>query len=103
MLISRAFAILAAIFLVVAFSLFMLTPEDLSLLQGLNRVNPGWLTHLHDGVRHGLGNAVWARAVVPVLARPVWLVPLCLGMICVGVASSSAGAADAGERSRRRS
>ena len=102
MLIYRFSAILAASLLVAAFSLFMLTPEDMSLLQGLSRLDPGLPVHLHSGTRHLLGNVVWGRVLVPVLARPVWLMPLCLGLIVAGLAYSFSGAA-AVERSRKRS
>jgi len=102
-MISRLLAVLAATLLVTAFSLFMLTPYDLSLAQGVTAMDPAMLRHLQSAVRHTIGAGSWTYLAVPVLARPVWLLPFCAGLICAGLANTFTASPDASERSRKRS
>ena len=99
---SRIFTVLAAILLVVAFGLIVLAPYDLPLVQGVTALDPALVAGAHAWVVRWLGTAVWAGAITPVLARPVWLIPLCLGMVCVGVATTT-NVPPARHRKRRRS
>jgi hypothetical protein len=99
---SRIFAVLAATLLVVTFGLIVLTPYDLPLGKGLAGFDPAMVARLHDGIVHVLGRGAWNWVVAPVLDRPVWLMPLSLGMVCVGVATSS-NRPPAARRTRRRS
>ncbi len=101
-IVSRTFTVLAAILLVVTFGLIVLAPYDMPLVQGVTAFDPGLLGRVHDVVEHWLGNTVWAVLITPVLARPVWLIPLSLGMVCVGVATTTNGP-PATHRTRRRS
>ena len=102
MLISRIFAVLAAVLLVFTFGLIVLTPYDLPLVQGLTAFDPGLVQRLHDFIVPVLGNGIWSRVVTPLLARPAWLMPLALGMVCVGVATTT-NVPPQTHRSRRRS
>lgn len=88
-LLSRSFAVLAAALFVLAFALAMLTHGAMSLLEGLARLDPGLphrVHHLLAGAFHGF---VWQRLALPLLVRPVWLVPACLGLVCAGVAATA--------------
>jgi hypothetical protein len=84
----RAFAILAAALLVCAFGLVMLTPDGMTLDEGVAALGPRAISDFRHTVQHILGPGAWSRLCMPLLVRPVWLIPLCLGMICAGVAAS---------------
>ncbi len=102
MLLSRIFTVLAATMLVVTFGLIMLTPYDMPLLQGLAAYDAGLAAHIHDTIAETLGSRVWTIAFKPLLDRPIWLIPLSLGMVCVGVATTT-NVPPATQRTRRRS
>ncbi len=102
MLVSRTFTVLAAVLLVAAFALIVLAPYDMPLVQGVTALDPAMLRHFQHAVLHTLGGHVWAGMVVPVLARPIWLIPLSLGMVCAGVAATTS-VPPAPHRTRRRS
>ena len=84
----RTFAIFAAALLVAAFGLAMLTPDGMTLDEGLAAMGPHAIGSFRHGVQHVLGAGAWTHLCMPLLVRPVWLIPLCLGMICAGVAAS---------------
>ena len=102
MLISRIFTVLAAILLVVTFGLIVLAPYDLPLVQGVTAFDPGLLERAHALIVHWMGTGTWAAVITPLLARPVWLIPLSLGMVCVGVATTT-NVPPTAHRTRRRS
>ncbi len=81
---ARIFAVLAALFLVSAVAIGTLTPQGLTLGQGLlmlDRGSPVWLKE------HSI-DWLWDWLWVPFLVRPLWLLPACLGLICAGMAAS---------------
>lgn len=82
MLASRIFAVLAAAFLVVAFALAALAPDDLSLASGLELVDHDWLVWLP---KHTVA-WLWEWIERPLLVRPVWLLPAAFGLVCGGAA-----------------
>ncbi len=88
-MISRTFTILAAILLVAAFGLLVLAPYDMPLVQGLGTLDPSLVERMQRSVVHALGHGAWGNIVTPVLARPIWLIPLSLGIVCVGVATTT--------------
>jgi hypothetical protein len=100
--VSRIFTVLAAILLVAAFGLIVLAPYDMPLVQGMTALDPTLLLHFRHAVLHSLGNGVWSGVITPLLARPIWLIPLGLGMVCVGVATTTNVPA-ASHRTHRRS
>lgn len=89
MTISRTFTLLAAALLVLAFALMVIPPATMSLAQGLSELNHGLVMRAQHVVQGALGSWAWLRVCVPVLVRPVWLVPLCLGLLCAGTAAST--------------
>ncbi len=102
MIVSRTFTILAATLLVAAFGLLVLAPYDLPLVQGLGALDATLVERMHRAVVHSLGRGVWGTLVTPLLARPIWLIPLSLGIVCVGVATTTNVPATT-HRTRRRS
>jgi hypothetical protein len=105
-LVSRIFTILAAALLVVAFALLVLPPEGLTLMQALAGMAEDapeqFLEQLQHDVTHTLGTFAWAKLLVPLLVRPVWLVPLALGLLCCGIAASTLPPAESPRRTGRR-
>ena len=81
---SRIFAVLAAVFLVAAVAIFALTPLGLTLGQALLQLDRTAL----DWTRANIAPWVWNNLALPLLLRPLWLVPACLGLVCAGVAGS---------------
>ncbi|MGH7210326.1 MAG: hypothetical protein ACREF1_02545 [Acetobacteraceae bacterium] len=99
---GRVFAILAAVLLVGAFALATLMAPDLSLGAALFLVSDHALRAAHDGISAHLGSWAWSGVAVPLLLRPVWLIPAGLGLVCTGAALTLA-TRPPHHRSRRRS
>jgi hypothetical protein len=83
-LMTRTFAVLAAVSLVGAVGLAALLPGGMSLGQTIHAVDAEILFSAQTWVGHGIWNALAA----PLLVRPVWMIPACLGIISVGGAVS---------------
>jgi hypothetical protein len=98
---ARVFTVLAAICLVGAFALASLAPPDMPLGQAVYMADRQLLTGLEAFVRTHIGPWAWSGLAVPLLLRPVWLIPASNGLICGGAAATfTSGSAT---RSRRRS
>lgn len=93
---ARVFTVFAAAFLVAAIAVAALTPVGFSLGEGVALAS-GTLVPWLEG-----HSPAWLMTWVeqPLMVRPLWLVPLALGIICAGVAASLPGTASP---SRRRS
>jgi hypothetical protein len=102
MMASRIFTVFAAGLLVVAFALMVLPDDGMTLVRALAQLAHDAPQKLQQGVVHTLGAAVWLRVFVPVLLRPVWMVPFCLGMLCVGGAVTTLPPAESPRRTGRR-
>jgi hypothetical protein len=87
-LVSRIFAVLAAMMFVAAFSLIVLAPATMNLAQGLHELDAELPYRLQHFGAHVIGAKMWVRVVVPVLVRPVWMVPGFLALLFAGVAAS---------------
>lgn len=80
---TRIFAVLAAVFLVGAVAIASLAAQW-NLEEGLLQVSPaatGWL-------RGHSPPWLWTYAELPLLQRPLWLLPVCAGLVCSGLAAS---------------
>ncbi|MGC8469462.1 MAG: hypothetical protein ACP5NI_06105 [Acetobacteraceae bacterium] len=87
----RVLIILAAVFLVGAFAIAVLAPPGAPLGLLLYRFDRGLLNLAQAGVQRHLAPWIWDRLIVPVLVRPAWLVPACLGVVFAGGALTLAG------------
>ena len=97
---TKVLAILAALFLVGAFALATLAPENMPLGAAIEALSHDFMRNAQALLQtHGM-TWLWEHLVHPAMVRPAWLVPASLGLICVGVAAtlSSKGAS----RSHRR-
>jgi hypothetical protein len=102
MMLSRTFTVAAACLFVIALALMVLPADGLTLVQGLSLLVRDAPEQLQRGVTHTLGAGVWLKLFVPLLVRPVWMVPLCLGMLCAGAAVSTLPPAESPRRTGRR-
>ncbi len=98
---ARIFTVLAAIWLVGAFALASLMSPDMPLGQALATMDRGALAAVEGFFRAHMPDWMWADAAVPVLLRPVWLIPAAIGLICGGAAATLTSGST--HRSRRRS
>jgi hypothetical protein len=82
---ERVLAVLAAVFLVVAFALANLMPITLPFSELMSMMDHAALLALQDGVREHISEWVWRALFLPVLTRPCWLLPLVIGVVLGGV------------------
>lgn len=92
--------VLAAVFLVGAIAIAILAPPGAALGQVLYDLDRGLLNMAQAGVQRHLAPWIWDSLILPVLVRPAWLVPACLGVIFAGGAATLAGSR--GSRAPRR-
>lgn len=81
---SRIFAVFAAMFLVGAVALGLLTPRNMTLGQALLVLDPDMLPWLKAHAAPWM----WESLEVPLLIRPVWLSPAALGLVFAGAAAT---------------
>ncbi len=100
--VPRVFAILAAVFLVGSVALASLLPADERLDQAIQAWSPDALSRLQAAAIATFGHGFWSTLILPFLSRPVWMIPVCIGILCIGGAVSALTRLPA-ERTRRRS
>ncbi len=98
----RIFAVLAAALLVGAFGLLVLMPDGMTLDLALAEFNPALVGHMRHFVQHVLGAGAWSHAFMPLLVRPVWLIPFSLGLVSAGVSVSLSTPTESPRRTRTR-
>ena len=81
----RILAVIAATLLVGTVALATLESPDLPLGQALLALDHEFLANMQSGVERIFNHWVWTELVMPVLVRPIWLLPAALGLICVGL------------------
>ena len=81
---ARIFTVLAAIFLVGAVALATMLPPDMTLHEAMHAIDAMKADDLQHTLASTLGKTIWEWVIAPLLLRPVWMVPLSLGVICVG-------------------
>lgn len=94
---ARIFAVLAAVFLVVAIGFATLAPKEMNLGQGLTEISRTALTWSKDHSPDWL----WQGVEMPFLRRPLWLLPGSLGVICAGLATTLTFGSPSPSRRRR--
>ena|SRR6185437_11422885 len=98
---ARVFTVLAAVCLVGAFALASLAPPDMPLGRALYLADRDVLTAIEAFARDHLAHWIWTGIAVPLLLRPVWLMPAAFGLVFGGAAVTlTTGSA---HHSRRRS
>jgi hypothetical protein len=94
-------AVLAAMCLIGAFALVVMLPPMLSLSESIARMDHMMLVGLQDLVRNHVSEWAWRALLVPLLARPSWLLPLSAGIVLGGAAVTIAWPPAASSRHRR--
>lgn len=85
---ARGLAVLAACLLVLTAVLASAEPYDMPMVQVLALINPAWPGQVQDTLLGMAGRAVWVDIALPILARPIWMIPAALALICAGFAFS---------------
>jgi hypothetical protein len=98
MIFQRAMAVLAAAFLVGAFALAAIGSPDFPLGAALYMLHP---RSLYVAQAH-MTAWLWSGAAMPLLVRPAWLLPACIGIVCAGVSLTIASSKGAQRSPRRR-
>jgi hypothetical protein len=98
MMFQRVMAVLAAAFLVGAFALATVASPDIPLGAALYTLHPQSLYV----IQAHLSAWLWSGAAMPLLVRPAWLVPACLGVVCAGLALTTASRKGPQRSPRRR-
>jgi hypothetical protein len=83
-LIARVFTVLAAVFLVGAVALATMLPPDMTLHEAMHAIDAIRADDFQHTLAATLGKTMWDWVIAPLLLRPVWMMPLSLGLICVG-------------------
>ncbi len=96
-MLARLFAVMAAVLLVASVALGALLPPGTNLAQAMLDMNEGSVKAFQ-----GMNPRwTWDWLCVPLLARPVWLIPAALGLICAGFAATfNLGQASSSRRKR---
>lgn len=103
MIAQRLLAVLAAVFLVGSIAIGSLTDPGWPLGQLLFAISPRFLDAVNVGVRNAIPSWAWDWVVHPVLVRPAWLLPACVGIVCVGLYVTLASRQSEPRPRRRRS
>jgi hypothetical protein len=102
-IVSRTFAVLAAAMAVTSVALIVLTPNNMTLIQGLAQLSPELPQHIRHAIQNAFGVRIWAHLATPLLVRPVWLVPVSLCLLCAGISASTGWPTESPRSTRTRS
>ena len=103
MKLTRILAVLAAANMVVAFALAALMPTMMTLGQLIGEIGNGAPQAVRDFFVEGLSPWVWLNIAMPLLLRPGWLLPACVGIVFAGGAMTLSSMKDVPRSHRRRS
>lgn len=83
-MLTRVFVVIAAVLFVLSAALASMAGPMMPLVEALRQMDRNLLVWLNDHA------SVWLQQwlLVPFLVRPVWLLPVCLGVVALGVAAS---------------
>ena len=101
-MLAKAFAVIAAVFLVGSLALGTLAPADLSLADGLAAIDRLQIGTIEVFVRAHLSSWFWDKLVTALLVRPVWLLPAACGLVFAGASMSAASRRKPAPSRRRR-
>jgi hypothetical protein len=99
----RILAVLAAAFLVGAFTVATVLPPDLPLGEALSMLDLGFPGNLQKAAQAHLPGWAWTDLGQPLLVRPAWLLPTAFGLICLGAALTLGSSSGAPRSTRKRS
>ena len=79
------------------------TSQVEALIQGLSELDPNLPQHFRHAMLNMLGNGAWTHVVVPLLVRPVWLIPVYLALLFAGISATLGWPAQSSRSTRTRS
>ena len=100
---AKAFAVLAAVFLVSAVAVGTLGPVDMSLGEGLSALDKARVADVERFVRTHISGWLWDHPLKALFGRPVWLLPASIGLVLVGASCTAATRGNPLNTRRRRS
>jgi len=100
--VSRIFAVIAAMFLVAAVATAMLAPPAMPLGHVLFAIDREWMDALQAAMRHDLPDWLSQWVISPFLLRPAWMLPASIGLVASGLSLSFSSRARP-DHARRRS
>lgn len=103
MIAARILAVISAMCFVLAFTLALMLAPDTTLGEAVSTLHLDWLAAVHDVARKSVSAWIWLNLVLPVLMRPVWLLPAGLGLVAAGAAVTAATRRGAARSHHRRS
>ena len=80
--------VVAALLLAVGLALGFLTGWSAPLGAALYRYDPALLNTAQAGIQRYVSPALWDDAVLPLLERPSWVLPVVLGVVLLAVYAS---------------
>ena len=86
----RVLSVLAAVALVLAFTLAITMAPTATLSQLITRWSPAGVAGLETWTLRTLPDWIWWRVMVPVLTRPCWLLPVDFALVFAGIAATIA-------------
>jgi hypothetical protein len=102
MMLSKVFAVIAAMLLVGAVAAGTLAPPDMSLGEALTSLDNLRITAVEAYVRAHISAWLWDYPVRAFMERPVWLLPAAAGLLFAGGSMTAASMQKAPTSSRRR-
>lgn len=100
---SRLLAVISAICIVVAVAIATVMPATLSLAQMVALADHGFFVNAQDYVQTHVSDWIWTHLVLPILQRPAWLLPVCVGIVAAGLAVTLNSRPSAPHSRRKRS
>ncbi len=102
MIAQRILAVLAAVLLVGAVAVAMLAPPGMPLGAALFMLNHDLMNTFQGGIEAYFNHWMWQDVVMPVLVRPAWLLPACIGLVLAGLSLTLSNLQRGPQRSQRR-
>ena len=103
MIAARILAVISAMCFVLAFTLALMLAPDTTLGEAFAILHLDWVAAVNDVTHKSVFEWVWMNMALPVLMRPVWLLPTGLALVTAGVAVTLATRSGAARSHHRRS
>jgi hypothetical protein len=100
---ARILAVISAMCFVLAFTLALMLAPDTTLGEAFAILHLDWVAAVADVAHKSFSEWVWLNLALPVLTRPVWLLPIGLALVAAGAAVTLANRSSAAASHRRRS
>jgi hypothetical protein len=101
-IVQRILSVVAAALLVGAVALGLLGPPDMPLGAALFLINHDLVHAFRGGIEAHFDHWMWDDVVLPLLVRPVWLLPASLGLVFAGLSLTLANKSRPQRSQRRR-